>query len=39
MLDPRWEDKDAASVGTVGIATTIFVCNYLALYRESSRWE
>lgn len=36
MLHPRQEDKDVASIGTVGIATTIFVFNYLELNRENS---
>lgn len=39
MLHPRQEDKDVASVGTVVIATAIFVFNYPEINREDSSWE
>lgn len=36
MLHPRQEDKDVASVGTVVIATAIFVFNYPELTEKTA---
>lgn len=36
MLHPRQEDKGITSIGSVGIATTIFVFTYLEFNKENS---